>query len=174
MPVAREVQYSELSTDELSQILQERDDDAVRDLVQHIPGHILAGVLNETEDLDIIRILGFLDIEDWVEIFEHLEFDRQLDLAQQLPLKQIVFLLNEISPDDRTAFFEQLPEEQLRRWLNVLSPEERKMANTLLHYPVESIGRLMTPEFISVQQDWTMETALAHIRKHGPIVKPSM
>ena len=51
--------------------------------------------------------------------------------------------------------------------LSLLSPEERKVARELLGYPEDSIGRLMTPDFIAIRGDWTVQAALDHIRRHG-------
>jgi magnesium transporter len=51
--------------------------------------------------------------------------------------------------------------------IQLLSPEERTIATQLLGYPEESIGRLMTPEFVAVKPHFTIEKALDHIRKYG-------
>jgi magnesium transporter len=51
--------------------------------------------------------------------------------------------------------------------LAVLTSEERSVAVSLLGYPDASIGRLMTPDYISVGTDWTIEGVLEHIRQHG-------
>ncbi len=40
-------------------------------------------------------------------------------------------------------------------------------ASQLLGYPEESVGRLMTPDYIRLRAEWTVEQAIAHIRKYG-------
>ncbi len=37
----------------------------------------------------------------------------------------------------------------------------------LLGYPDESVGRLMTPDYVAVRPSWTVGQALAHIRWLG-------
>ncbi|MFM9026900.1 MAG: magnesium transporter, partial [Bacteroidota bacterium] len=54
-----------------------------------------------------------------------------------------------------------------KKYLSLLSDEERKTANQLLQYPEESIGRLMTPDFISVKEGWSVQQVLEHIRMFG-------
>mgnify|MGYP003344811557 CR=1 FL=1 len=49
--------------------------------------------------------------------------------------------------------------------LELLSVEERKVATDLLGYPKHSIGRLMTPQFVAIQQHWTVAEVLAHLRR---------
>ncbi len=76
-------------------------------------------------------------------------------------------ILNDMSPDDRTALLEELPGAAVAQMLQLLSPEEKAIAQSLLNYPEDSVGRLMTPDFISVREDWTIQQVLDHIREHG-------
>src|SRR5262249_32771897 len=76
-------------------------------------------------------------------------------------------LLNEMSPDDRTMLLEELPATVTRQLLALLTPEERSVASRLLGYPEGSIGRLMTPDYIAVREDWTISQVLDYVRKHG-------
>jgi len=78
-----------------------------------------------------------------------------------------IHILNTMSPDDRTALLEELPSEAVTQLLRLLSPEEVKVAQTLLNYPDGSVGRLMTPEFIAVKDEWTVQQVLDYVREHG-------
>jgi magnesium transporter len=72
-----------------------------------------------------------------------------------------------MAPDDRTMFLEELPAAATRQLLSLLTPEEQKVARTLLGYPEGSIGRLMTPQYIAVHENWTVQQVLDYIREHG-------
>ena len=76
-------------------------------------------------------------------------------------------ILNDMSPDDRTALLEELPGAAVVQLLQLLSPEEKAIAQALLNYPEDSVGRLMTPAFISVREEWTIQQTLDHVRVHG-------
>jgi len=54
-----------------------------------------------------------------------------------------------------------------RQLLAMLTPAERAVASKLLGYPEGSIGRLMTPHYVSVREHWTIREVLDHIRTHG-------
>src|SRR5690606_1267687 len=54
-----------------------------------------------------------------------------------------------------------------QRLLKTLHPEELRVARTLLGYPEESIGRLMTPEYVAAKLDWTVQETLNFIRQTG-------
>ena len=127
----------------------------------------LAELINDSKEIDLRKIFQVLDAEKAIKTFENLDFDKQMELLRSYSVEQVAATLNQISPDDRTALFEKLPEETLQHYLSLLTDEERKTTKALLLYPEDSIGRLMTPDFISVKEDWTVQQVLDYIRKNG-------
>ncbi|MEZ4865252.1 MAG: magnesium transporter [Caldilineaceae bacterium] len=101
--------------------------------------------------------------------FEFLDTETQQKLIRTLAAEQerLVALINGLSPDDRTALLEETPGPVAQQLLNLLSPKERKIADTLLGYPEDSIGRLMTTEYVAVHPEWTIPQVLEHIRRVG-------
>src|SRR5699024_6449226 len=81
--------------------------------------------------------------------------------------ERLAELLNDLNPDDRTAFFVGLPETVVQRFLSILNPKERQNAIRLLGYPEDSVGRLATTDYIALRPDWSVEQALRHIRRFG-------
>ncbi|MGK7390047.1 MAG: magnesium transporter [Candidatus Cyclobacteriaceae bacterium M2_1C_046] len=115
----------------------------------------------------IKKIFATLKGERAVKVFERLEYKAQCELLDIFPKDRITYLLNEISPDDRTALFEKMPQPVMGKWLNILNETERKSAIKLLNYDEDTIGRLMTTEFVQVQPEWTCKEAIEHIRAIG-------
>jgi magnesium transporter len=72
-----------------------------------------------------------------------------------------------MDPDDRTWLFEELPASAAKQLLQLLSPDERKIAVQLLGYPENSVGRLMTPDYIAVKPSYSIQETLDYIREHG-------
>ena len=101
------------------------------------------------------------------DVFEYLDFDAQQKLLRAMAHEQVVAILNEMSPDDRTALLEEMPSAAARQLIRLLTPEERRVATALLGYPEDSVGRLMTPDFIAVKEDWTVQQVLDYVREHG-------
>src|SRR2546430_255402 len=81
--------------------------------------------------------------------------------------EQVVAILNEMSPDDRTALLEEMPSAAARQLIRLLTPEERRVATALLGYPEGSVGRLMTQDFVAVRENWTVQEVLDYVREHG-------
>ncbi|MEW6701162.1 MAG: magnesium transporter [Bacteroidota bacterium] len=101
------------------------------------------------------------------DVFEYFNVDVQLNLIQLLGKEDVASILNEMADDDRTALFEEVPPNVVKQMLAYLSPEQRKISQQLLGYPENSIGRLMTPDYIAARQNWTVQETLDFIRMYG-------
>jgi len=91
----------------------------------------------------------------------------QMNLIKAMGKEEVASILNEMSADDRTALLEELPSSTAKQMIMMLSPEERKIATSLLGYPENSVGRLMTPDYIAVKPEWDIMQTLDYIRKYG-------
>lgn len=148
----------------------------IRVLYDHENTKMLREVFSNTEEADIAEAFDSLSLEMSValfrlvkrekrsEVFSLLSFDRQVELLEKLPDEVVSSFLNQMEPDDRTKLLEDLPVTVRNQVLLRLNPEERRIAWRLLSYPEDSVGRLMTPEFMSVQSHMTVGQALDKIR----------
>ena len=118
--------------------------------------------LPEDEQIVLFRLLPRTLAK---EVFQYLPHDQQEEIIHGLAAhaQKITELLNDLDPDDRTAFFEELPGEVSQRLVQLLSPAKREITTRLLGYPEESIGRLMTTAFVAVKPHYTIPMALPRI-----------
>jgi len=116
---------------------------------------------------DASSIMSMLSIHRAASTFKILELGIQKDIIHEMHPLKTAALLNELPADDRTSFLEELPPKAVRELIKLLNPEERKITLSLLGYPEDSVGRLMTPDYIAVQADWTIAEVLEHIREVG-------
>ncbi|MCP3178331.1 magnesium transporter [Desulfuromonas sp. KJ2020] len=142
------------------------------------PGEINAWLRDKTP-LQIAEETAHLDPTQQEAIFRQINRElslnifKQLNVAQQERMLSIaerehaVFLVEELDPDDRARLFNELSAEVVDGYLAELSPEERRLTNQLLSYPVESAGRIMSPEFLALHPAMTLVEALDYIRKNG-------
>ena len=101
------------------------------------------------------------------DVFAHFDTDTQERFLELLGGERAVRLLEDMDADDRAALVEELPVEVATPLLQRLSPAERRATQTILGYPEESVGRLMTPDYVRVRPEWTVRRALEHIRQWG-------
>ena len=152
---------------EIRSLIQARNFGALREVFREWPPADVAEVIldmPEDEQVIIFRVLPHALAAD---VFEYLDFDAQQKLLRAMAHEEVVAILNEMAPDDRTALLEELPSAAARQLIRLLTPEERRVATALLGYPEESVGRLMTPDFIAVKEDWTVQQVLDYVRNHG-------
>ena len=114
-----------------------------------------------------VLVYRSLPRERAADVFAYLEPEDQDDVLDALTDADTRLLLANLSPDDRTAMLEELPAKVTRRLMQLLSPEDLAESRQLLGYPDESVGRLMTPDYIRLRAEWSCEQALAHVRKYG-------
>jgi magnesium transporter len=100
-------------------------------------------------------------------VFEYLSGQQQRALVKAMGQEDVAALLNHMSPDDRTLFLSELPANVTKPLLALLTPEERAEAITLLGYAPGTVGRLMTPHYVAVREDWTVQQVLDYVREHG-------
>jgi magnesium transporter len=112
-------------------------------------------------------IISQLSISRAAAAFRILEFHIQEDVIRVLPATKVAELLNELPADDRTAFLGELHSDVVKELIKLLDPEERKITLSLLGYPETSVGRIMTPEYIAVREEWTVKQVLRYIREYG-------
>src|SRR5438552_1740317 len=152
---------------ELVELIRQRNFNQLREILCGFPAPDIAEIFTDLSADDEAVLMRILPHDLATEVFEYLSVEDQEKLVQALGNEQVARILNEMPPDDRTALLEELPSAATQKLLNLLSPNERKIAADLLGYPKDSIGRRMTPEYIAIQQSWTVAEVLAYLRKVG-------
>jgi magnesium transporter len=152
---------------ELVELIRERNFNQLREILVEFPAPDIAEILGDLSAEDKAVLLRILPHDLAADVFEHLSLEDQERVVQALGTEHVARILNEIQPDDRTALLEELPGPVTQKLLNLLSPEQRKVANELLGYPKDSIGRRMTPEYVAIKNNWTVEDCFAHLRREG-------
>lgn len=103
-----------------------------------------------------------------VNVFENFEIPFQETLLNSLKSDEVIGILNEMAPDDRTRLFEELPANIVLKYLALLDESERKIAYNLLGYKEDTAGRLMTTDFLELQENFTISQAIETIRITAP------
>jgi magnesium transporter len=113
------------------------------------------------------RFIETLSLNRAVNVFRILDFPTQERIIKKISGDKIAEIINELPPDDRTSFFAELHGDAVKALILHLSPADRKEALSLLGYKEDSVGRLMTPDYIAVKKSWDVNRVLAHIRQFG-------
>lgn len=157
MSVSPEIQY----------LLDTRDKPGLKNTLLDWQPNDIADLLNQLEEDQLLMVFKAIDREQSFAAYELLDINFQISLLDLLPNKLVTLILNDMSPDKRTALLAELDHEMLNKHLTLLTQKERAVALSLLGYPENSIGRLMTPDYIAVGAHWTVQDVLNYIRKYG-------
>ena len=153
-------------TEQFLEIIRNGDVHETREFLNQQNISDVARLIDEFPELEA-KIISNMSMHRASSVFKILDLSTQRNIIQELPPYQTAELLNLLPADDRTSFLEELPSEVVKELIRLLEPEERKITLALLGYPEGSVGRLMTPDYIAVQVDWTMSEVVEHIRAEG-------
>jgi len=155
------------SVETITSLIQEGEFFKLKELLRTFQPAELVELIEGEEDREQLIIFRLLPLQLATEVFEYLDLEVQRHFLDNLAQDKIADILNEMSPDDRTALLEFLPANFVAELVQSLSEEERKVTLQLLGYPEYSVGRLMTPDYIAIREHWTVQQVLDHIRQHG-------
>ena len=156
-----------LSPAEIRELIEGRRWTRLRQILARLPAPEVVDLLLALDSQDRVLLFRLLPRQLSAEVFSELEPEQQKALLKDLTRGETRVLLASMSSDDRTHILEELPAQATRALLHLLSPEDLRQARQPLGYPEDSVGRLMTPNYVAVRPDWSIKRALQHIRVKG-------
>ncbi len=155
-----------VSGEQIHELIESRGFGELKSVLCGMDVHDLAELLGELDDeKELALAFRMLPTETAAEIMGELELEQQEELLGKLSRQEVADILNEMPPDDRTGLLEELPGQVAQKLMTQLRGDQLKVARSLLAYPEDSIGRLMTPEYVAVRDDWSIDHVLRHIRR---------
>lgn len=147
--------------------IAKRDWASLREKMAGLRAPDIADLLAELDEANRVLLFRSLPRKIAADVFAELEKEDRDALLVELTGEETRHLMANMRPDDRTELLEELPGQVTQRLMNLLNPEDLKEARQLLGYPEESVGRLMTPDYVAIRPDWTVAQAVEHIRRKG-------
>lgn len=114
-----------------------------------------------------IILFRLLSKEEAADTFVELDGDTQEALIHAFSDTELREVLDELYLDDTVDVIEEMPATVVKRILKNTDSETRNSINALLKYPEDSAGSIMTPEFVDLKRDMTVEDAFKRIRRTG-------
>ena len=136
-------------------------------MLSRYSGYEIADLLVDRSIEEQVFVFSALKAPLAAEAFDYLSLKNQKLLLEKLPCTVTAAMLEAMHPDDRTSLLKDLPLAAVNEYLKLLSQEERSLTLTLLGYPEDRVGHIMTTDYIAIRPEWTVETVLHHIRAYG-------
>lgn len=156
----------ELVVEEIQELLEKENDKALKQYLDQLNISDVEELIDELPQY-AAKFIETLSLNRAVNVFRILDFPTQERIIKKLSGNKLNQIIKDLPPDDRTALFSELKGDVVKKMITLLPPEERKESLALLGYKEDSIGRLMTPDYIAVKPEWSITRVLAHIRRYG-------
>lgn len=157
----------ETEVNQIQDYIVARNWGSLRQQMAPLPPDAVSEILTDFSKTDRVLLFRCLGREQAADAFSFLDDELQEQLLADLTDQETRDVLANMSPDDRTALLEELPAPVTQKLLSFLSLEDRKEALTLLGYPEDSVGRLMSPDFASVRADLSIPDAMKAIKRQA-------
>lgn len=158
---------AELLIPDLRELLAESRYRELRDALRGLDPHDVALILAELETPEAALAFRLLPRDESADVFSDLAPEFQQAILAALGSGRAWRVVEDLSDDDRASLLDELPSEVSKELLRQLSPETRQQTKQILGYPSESVGRLMTMDYVRLRPNWTVQQSLEHIRIFG-------
>ncbi|MEW6326336.1 MAG: magnesium transporter [Thermodesulfobacteriota bacterium] len=153
--------------EEVEPLLAERRFEVIKQILSASNAQDIAELITHQPPKEQVLLFRLLAKELAVDVFEHLSSPDQQHLLQSFQDSKVKDILEEMSPDDLARLLDEVPAVVAKRLVQLLPPQERKNTSTLLGYPENTAGRIMTPEYVALKREMTVAEALDKIRRVG-------
>lgn len=151
----------------LLRLLTEKKYVLLRELLAEMNEADIAGIMDEMENEESLRLFRILPKNMAAEVFANLELDDQSYIIQSLSETEASTIIDNMMSDDAVDLLEEMPANVVTRILANARPDTRKDINHLLRYPEDSAGSVMTVEYVDFQEHMTVGDAIKKLRRVG-------
>jgi magnesium transporter len=156
----------ELIVEEVVELIEQGEDAQLKLYLDDLNISDVEHLIDELPDY-AVKFIDTLSINRAVNVFRILDFPTQERIIKKLPGAKLAELIYLLPPDDRTALFSELKGDAVKKLIILLPAKDRLEALSLLGYREDSVGRLMTPDYVAVKTHWTISRVIQHIRMYG-------
>ena len=149
------------------QLINQKDFSTLKKQLHQINPVDLAALLEELEERQLLVIFRLLNKEEAAVTFSYMNSSIRKQLIEGLTDKELKEVMDEMFLDDTVDIIEEMPANVVKRILENTDEATRKSINTILNYPKDSAGGMMTIEYIHLKKDMCVSEAIDRIRTEG-------
>lgn len=153
--------------EKIGELLEKKDLKALQELFRHENPVDIAGALDGFPEKEVAIGFRLLSKEQAAQVFVEMDSETQEALLASFNDRELGEIVDELSLDDAADLVEEMPANVVSRILKNTDAETRRLINEILLYPQDSAGSIMTPEYVSLRRDMSVEEAFEKIRMEG-------
>jgi magnesium transporter len=147
--------------------LDNDNEEQLKEVINQFKFSDLLHIITRLSDKEKVRVFEALNENFALKCFKVLPFKARKEIIDSMYYKKAAKLLNAMPDDDRTTFFEDLPSRVVKELIRLLDDNEREATLKQLGYAEGSIGRLMTPHYVAVKKELTVQQVFDYIKLRG-------
>ncbi|MBM2816702.1 MAG: MgtE intracellular region [Ignavibacteria bacterium] len=128
----------------------------------------LADIIEDLDRKTQLALFSSLDEEKAADVLEELETEAQVHLLEHLPVGKAADLLEKMPADEVADILDDLEEERAEELLDEMEEEASEEVRELMEYPENTVGSLMTTDFISFKEEMTVDDTINELRREKP------
>lgn len=149
------------------ELLKERNFKEIKNILNDMNEVDIAQLLEQLPERETILAFRLMRKEEAAETFTHLDPKFQKLLIEAFTERELKEVLDELYLDDTVDLLEEMPANVVERILSNTDVQTRSMLNTLLNYPKDSVGSIMTVEYVDFKKTMTVEEAVRKLKRVG-------
>ena len=116
---------------------------------------------------DVVRIFRLLPKDSAADVFSYIPVEYEQMIIESLTNREIGQIMNDLYSDDAVDMLEEMPANVVKKVLAATDKETRRDINSLLKYPEDSAGSIMTVEYVDLRAYMSVSDAIDRIRQTG-------
>lgn len=148
-------------------LLKKREFKAVRSVLSVMNTVDIAALLSDLDGKELIQVFRLVEKSKAADVFAEMDGSMQAYLVEMFTERELKEILDDLYMDDTVDLLEELPANLVTRILEQVDKERRAQINTILNYPEDSAGSIMTTEYVSLRRNTTVKQAMIHIKRTG-------
>ena len=156
---------------EFHELIEAKDWVGLKEVLSDVPAADIAELLVELDGSVAVVVFRLLKKSVAADVFAELPSGKGVELLELFNKQQLSDVMINLEPDEQVALMEELPGHLTQSVMNSMKPEDQKQIKKLLGYPEDSVGRLMTPRYVRVKSDWSIDRSMEHIRKYAEVAE---
>ena len=152
----------------IKELLEKRQYHQIRELLADYNEADIAEVIETIDNKeDVVRLFRLLPKDNAAEVFSYIPVEYEQMIIESLTTREIGQIMNDLYSDDAVDMLEEMPANVVKKVLAATDKETRRDINSLLKYPEDSAGSIMTVEFVDLCAYMSVAGAIERIRQTG-------
>ena len=153
---------------QIKDLLNDKKYHQIRELLVDLNEADIAEIIETIDNKeDVVRIFRLLPKDSAANVFSYIPVEYEQMIIESLTNREIGQIMNDLYSDDAVDMLEEMPANVVKKVLAATDKETRRDINSLLKYPEDSAGSIMTVEYVDLRAYMSVSDAIDRIRQTG-------